>query len=322
MNIEGTRPVIILALCGLALGAAACVPFYTRRVQADLPPPPEAFGPLPTARDGDPPAQDSDATALAENRDPDSSAPAKVGAALRALVDPALAAVPKAFLDAKTGAMILSRSGRNVFEHVTETLGEVVPERSQAHLKSIDQSPPVDIKPVTYTHELPKPVTFEAGGYQVEFSPHVSLHVGEDLTEAEAGGMLRVSRSPAGGKEVDLLGVSPEADKRGAKAQRWYLFIGASGRAIDWRAIRNTGGGDRWVGSSDATTVFLQAAQAGFAWRRGALQTAIAFVMRKATSGGPFTDIYPGNEQIVALTVSLRPGTPRPATSMSATSPD
>jgi len=230
-----------------------------------------------------------------------------MGEGLRALVDPAMAAVPKAFVDARTGAMILSRSGRNVLEHMTASLGEAEPERSMARLQSVDAARPPEIKPVAYTRDWPEAVTFQAGEYEVEFSPHASLRIVQDVTEAEAGGMLRVWRSPTGAKEVDVLGVSSESGGRGPKVQRWYLFLGASGRAVDWRAIRNTGGGERWAASSDAATVFLQTAQAGFAWRRGALQTAVAFVMRKAKSGGPFTNIYPGREQIVALSVSFRP---------------
>jgi hypothetical protein len=264
-----------------------------------------------TWQDGEPPAPGLAAepaeTALSDDPEPRSPSLRQIGEGLRALVDPAMAAVPKAFVDARTGAMILSRSGRNVLEHMAERLGEAEPERSMAPLQSIDGARPLEIKPATYSRDWPEAVSFQAGGYEVEFSPHASLRVAGDVAEAEAGGVLRVWRSPEGSKEVDVLGVSSEHDARSPKAQRWYLFLGASGRTVDWRAIRNTGGGERWAGSSGATTVFLQTAQAGFAWRRGALQTAVAFVMRKATSGGPFTDIYPGREKIVALSVSLRP---------------
>jgi len=311
LHIDGIRPVVILALCGIAVGVAACVPFYTRMARVDLPPPPDAFGPAPASQDGEPHgralAADPGDPAPSDDHDPPPNAPRRVEERLHALIDPAVAAVPKAFLDVKTGAMILSRSGRNVLEHMTERLGEAEPERSMAHLQFIDGARPLEVKPVAYARDWPEAVSFQAGDYEVEFSPHASLRIVQDVTEAEAGGMLRVWRSPTGGKEVDVLGVSSEHDARSPKAQRWYLFLGASGRTVDWRAIRNTGGGDRWAASSDAATVFLQTAQAGFAWRRGALQTAVAFVMRQATSGGPFTDIYPGREQIVALSVSLRP---------------
>lgn len=296
-----------MALCGIALAVTACVPFYTRMARSELPPPPDAFGPSPTASDDDPIDQDIAAADRPDDRDPSTPARRPVGERLHALIDPAMAVVPKAFLDVKTGAMILSRSGRNVLEQMTGRLGEAEPERSMAHLKSIDGDRPLDIKPAAYSRDWPEAVTFQAGGYEVEFSPHASLRVVDEVTEAEAGGMVRIWRSPSGGKEMDVLGVSSEDGGRGARAQRWYVFLGASGRAIDWRAIRNTGGGERWAASSNATTVFLQAAQAGFAWRRGALQTAVSFMMRQATSGGPFTDIYPGREQIVALSVSLRP---------------
>ena len=294
------------ALGGLALGVAACVPFYNRIAREDLPPPPDAFEPLKTSGDVDPPAV---ASAAPDRADAQAAASPRIEERFHALLDPAMAAVPKAFVDVKTGAMILSRSGRDVFEHMTVAMSELQPQKPMTTVETAaapDQA--LDVKPVTYDRDWPEAVTLRAGGYEVEFSPHASLHVTQNLAEAEAGGMVRVWRAANGGGEMDLLGVSSKPGAGSAQSpQRWYLFLGASGRAIDWRAIRDTGGGARWAASSDASTVFLRTAQAGFAWKRGALQTAVAFVLRKATSGGPFTDIYPGQESIVALRVSLRP---------------
>lgn len=215
-------------------------------------------------------------------------------------------AIPAAVVDWRTGATFLSRSGRTPAETPTLTVEEATQGRRLAPVfaaRALEGDPPGEAR---YLTDLPDALRFEAGGYELAFSPHASVRATPEGREAEAGGVLsfgptRPDRRAVGGfiREDDRV-----ADGRG----RWYLFVGGSGRTVGWTLLKDGVGGWRPVGlAPDNRRAFITSAQAGLAWRKGRVQSAFAFVRRNVRLDGPYADYYPKQESVVGLSLSILP---------------
>ncbi len=158
-------------------------------------------------------------------------------------LQPATAAV-----DWRTGAMILSRSGRAAADQLTLTVEEATRSRALTpafHSAAQAQAGERPVE-VTYVRDLPGAVRLQAAGYEIAFSPHASMHVSNAGHAAEAGGVVSIGRTP---DSAARRGFVRDEDPL-ANASRWYLFVGASGRLVGWSMLRNDDGGWRPVNLS------------------------------------------------------------------------
>ena len=233
--------------------------------------------------------------------------PIKISDPLKILESAAAQAAPKAVMDWKSGVMILSRSGRSTLQavdQVTVGLNDAVRTRMAAPLFSGPPSQQVRPIPVGYARDWPAALSLKAGRYDLELSPHASVRMTGLGREAEAGGVIRFGPATNPDQHRPLL--RRGRDQSTVGSGRWFLFAAASGRAVSWRTLRQTIGGERPWSPADNSSAFITSSQAGVAWNYGPIQTSFALVRRKTKTGAGLA-VLPANESIVAFTISLRP---------------
>jgi hypothetical protein len=165
-----------------------------------------------------------------------------------------------------------------------------------------------------YTRGWPAALAVSSGRYGADFTPHAGFGVSSGGPSAEAGAMVRVGANLQGRLADGLSGLGvrqtarPGADNQG----RWYLFAAASGRAFDLNMARDPmTDGQRLGWAPDAPmSATVSDAQAGVAWRRGAVQASFGYVHREihaapevAARVGPSSF----SDSMVALSFNIRP---------------
>jgi hypothetical protein len=163
---------------------------------------------------------------------------------------------------------------------------------------------------VSVIRSWPSAFRFDAGGVDLDLSPHAGLQVGADGSgSAEAGAMVRLSRSDRlsalAGARLRALGVADGAQfgDRG----RFYLFAAASGRAVGLNMLRGESGWDRAGWSTDPASRLVGDAQVGLGWRKGPMQTSIGFVHREVKGDHMLRGADPDAVSMVAFSFSIRP---------------
>jgi hypothetical protein len=170
-------------------------------------------------------------------------------------------------------------------------------------------TPDAEAFDVSFIRGWPSAWSMQAGRYALDVSPHAGFGFSSVGESAEAGALVRIGRRLQD-QVVDRLGLTttdpPGADGKG----RWFLFAAASGQAVGMSMAPSPDGGLSRTGWSGPSTSLVSDAQAGFGWRRGALQASIGYVHRSVrnqteitTSGGPAS--Y--HDSMVALSFSIRP---------------
>ena len=159
---------------------------------------------------------------------------------------------------------------------------------------------------VTLTRGWPSAVKFSGGRYALDVTPHAGLGFGGEGGSAEAGATLRFGKS-AEDKVVDSLGVGDGAAMFGDRG-RWYVFAAASGRAVGLNMLRGQDGDWSRAGvSSDVTSKLIGDAQAGVAWRKGAMQASLGYIHREIRAKDQIMGMGTQQDSVVALSFSLRP---------------
>lgn len=165
----------------------------------------------------------------------------------------------------------------------------------------------VDAYDVTLTRGWPAAFAFSAGKLDIDVSPHAAVGFGDSGNSAEAGAMLRVGKNLEERVDgaLDRVGVQ-DGSSFGDKG-RWYLFAAASGRAVGMNLMQGSGGWERAGWSTDATSRLVGDAQAGVAWRKGAMQASVGYVGRRIKGKDQFRGMDTINSSMVGVSFSLRP---------------
>ncbi|MCR5877746.1 lipid A deacylase LpxR family protein [Phenylobacterium sp. J367] len=175
------------------------------------------------------------------------------------------------------------------------------PDRSQFEARDVD---------VSLIRTWPNAVSFEAGKFDVDLSPHAGLGMGNRGGSAEAGAELRLSapktREERAVEQLKDMGVGDGAafGDRG----RWYLFAAASGRAVGMNMLRNEGDWDRAGWTTDATSQLVGDAQVGVGWRKGSVQTSFGVVHREVRGENMIFGQKTTDDTVAAFTFAIRPG--------------
>ena len=233
--------------------------------------------------------------------------PLRIPDPLKALQSAVGEAAPKAVMDWKSGAMILSRSGRSTLQAVDQIsigLNDAIRTRMAAPIFSGPPSQQVRPIPVGYARTWPAALSLKAGRYDLELSPHASVRMTGLGREAEAGGVLRFGPAANPDRRRPLL--RQGRDQSTVGSGRWFLFAAASGRAVSWRTLRQTIGGERPWTPSDNSSAFVTSSQAGVAWNYGPIQTSFAIVRRRTKTGAGLA-LLPSSDSIVTFSISLKP---------------
>ncbi|HEY3814640.1 MAG TPA: lipid A-modifier LpxR family protein [Caulobacteraceae bacterium] len=150
---------------------------------------------------------------------------------------------------------------------------------------------------VSYTRGWPRALSVRASGYGVDVTPHAGVGLTSAGESAEAGATVRFGGSDA----LDELG------RRGAPGH-WYFYAQSSGRAVGYNLLR----GDPAFHSANIFTQtmpgYMSDAEAGVAWRRGAVQAAFGYTQRDFYLSNMRDTGMQSHESVVGLTFSFRPG--------------
>jgi len=163
-----------------------------------------------------------------------------------------------------------------------------------------------------YTRGWPGAFAVSAGGVDLDLTPHAGLGLSSGGPSAEAGAIVRLGShlkdTLVGG--LDGLGVRRMSQGDGSTG-RFYLYASASGRAVDLNMTRDAPGDPQHLGwASDGAGEMISDAQAGMAWRKGAVQASFGYVHREIRNDPSMASrIDPSklSDSMVALSFSIRP---------------
>jgi hypothetical protein len=155
-----------------------------------------------------------------------------------------------------------------------------------------------EITDVSYVRAWPSAMRLEAGQVNVDVTPHGGFGVGSRGRSAEAGATVRVGGGDLGDRLDNLV---QDGRKAYGNRGRWYLFAAASGRAVGYNMIRGEDGWRRSGVSTDEGS-FIGDAQAGVAWRKGAMQGSFGYVHREIKAYDE-----EAHEGFVAFQLSFKP---------------
>ncbi|WP_374469148.1 lipid A-modifier LpxR family protein [Phenylobacterium sp.] len=163
---------------------------------------------------------------------------------------------------------------------------------------------------VSLIRTWPAAVSFEAGKFDLDVSPHAGVGVGNRGGSAEAGAEVRLSapksREERAVEQLKDMGVGDGS--RFGDQGRWYLFAAASGRAVGLNMLRNEGDWDRAGWTTDPTSQLVGDAQVGVGWRKGAVQTSFGVVHREVRGENMIFGQKTQDDTVAAFTFAIRPG--------------
>lgn len=165
---------------------------------------------------------------------------------------------------------------------------------------------------LSYTRGWPSALTLKAGAYDLDVSPHAGLGMSNAGGSAEAGAMVRFGSN----LDTDMvqrvasgLGIHAVDGARYGDQGRWYLFAAASGRAVGLNMTRDSQTGDlrRSGWSVDPSAAIIGDTQAGFGWRKGAVQASLGYLHREIKSEFGVRGSGGGGDSMVAFSMSIHP---------------
>ena len=164
-----------------------------------------------------------------------------------------------------------------------------------------------------YTRGWPAALAVSAGGVDMDLTPHAGLGLSSGGPSAEAGAMVRLGAhlqdTLIGG--LSGLGVRRMSHGGAGDAGRFYFYASASGRAVDFGMTRDAPGDPQRMGwASDGAGEMISDAQAGMAWRKGAVQASFGYVHREIRNDPAMASrMDPGKlkDSMVAFSFTIRP---------------
>jgi hypothetical protein len=160
---------------------------------------------------------------------------------------------------------------------------------------------------VALVRDWPEAVRLDDGVMQLDVTPHAGFGFTNLGGTAEAGAMVKLSRSrdDAARRELARLGVGDGASF-GDKG-RWYLFAAASGRAVGLNMLRDDDGWRRAGWTTDPSSTLISDAQIGVGWRRGAWQSSVGYVHREVKGDHMVFGQQTKEDSLAAFTLSFKP---------------
>lgn len=160
---------------------------------------------------------------------------------------------------------------------------------------------------VAMVRDWPAAVTFAAGDYDVDVSPHAGVGFGAGGGQAEAGAEVRLGQNLDDEVEDRLNAMGVRDGEAFGEAGRWYLFAAASGRAVGLNMLRRDNGWDQAGWSTDGSSALIGDAHVGVGWRKGPVQAAVGYVHREVKGQHMIWGQETRDDQILALSFSIKP---------------
>jgi len=151
------------------------------------------------------------------------------------------------------------------------------------------------------------------GGYDLIVSPQATFNPPGEVSSAQAGAMVQVGADVQDKVMTGLnkLGMHTVSSTSIENRSRLYLFAAYSGREVGFNIGRGAQGGVQRLGwSAEGASSLVSDAQAGFGWRKGALQASVGYVHRDVNSndtGFGNVGMEKLSDNMVAFTLSFHP---------------
>ena len=160
---------------------------------------------------------------------------------------------------------------------------------------------------VSLTRDWPQAWRGDAGGYDVDVSPHAGVTLSNLGGGAEAGAVVRLGKDldDEVGERLNAMGVRDGASF--GQDGRWYLFAAASGRAVGLNVLRGEDGWDRAGWSTDPSSALIGDAQVGVGYRKGAVQTSLGYIHREVKGKHMIFGQETRDDSVVAFSLSVKP---------------
>lgn len=164
------------------------------------------------------------------------------------------------------------------------------------------------ISPIDYARTGPILLEGSVGLYDFDFTPHAGFDFGRRGGRAGAGALARLGSlgGVRDGRELGQVG-------------RWYLFGAASGQAVGWNFAGTSEEPWRALGlTRDRVSGVIAEAQAGVAWRKGAIQASLGYTKRRIRLKGDMAELsdkldlelFPRSDDALTFTYSYAPAPP------------
>jgi hypothetical protein len=144
-------------------------------------------------------------------------------------------------------------------------------------------------------------------GLEFDVSPHAGFGFSSRGGQAEAGAMVKVSKSRGAAALEQLRDMGVQDGTSFGDAGRWYLFAAASGRAVGLNMTRGEDGWDRSGWSTDETTDLVGDAQIGVGWRKGDVQSSFGVIHREVKGRHMYWRQQTRDDTVAAFTFTIKP---------------
>lgn len=164
-----------------------------------------------------------------------------------------------------------------------------------------------DAYEVNVTRDWPSAVSFEAGRYNLDVTPHAGVGVSNIGGQAEAGATLTLGQRTSDAALARLRDMGVQDGGMFGNAGRWYLFAAASGQAVGMNVLRTNGDWNRAGWTTDASSQLIGDAQVGVGWRKGPMQTSFGYIHREVKGEHMVFGQQTKEDSMVAFSLSIKP---------------
>ena len=207
-----------------------------------------------------------------------------------------------------TNRIILGAAGGRAVNSLRVSVGKGLRTPGGAPLSLDRATYEPDTYEISVIRDWPRMVRFDAGAYDVDFSPHAGVGwTNRGGALAEAGATLRLTQRLDDEVRDRLgdLGVRDGADF--GDQGRWYMFAAASGRAVGLNMTREEGRWDDASWSTDPASRLVGDAHLGVGWRKGPLQTSLGYIHREMKGQNMIWGQETKDDSLVAFSFSIKP---------------
>ena len=130
-------------------------------------------------------------------------------------------------------------------------------------------------------------LSVSGAGYDVTFTPQGAVEARNGVSSTRAGALVQVGADVQGRvmEGLNRLGLHTVSGADLENRGRVYLFAAYSGREVGFNIARGSQGGFQRLGwSAEGASTLVSDAQAGFGWRKGAMQASLGYVHRDVNS--------------------------------------
>jgi hypothetical protein len=144
-------------------------------------------------------------------------------------------------------------------------------------------------------------------GLAFQVSPHAGLGFSSRGGQAEAGAVLKVSKSRGAAALERLRDMGVADGTTFGDTGRWYLFAAASGRAVGLNMLPSDFGWSRAGWSTDETTDLVGDAQIGVGWKKGDVQSSFGVIHREVKGRHMVFHQDTRDDTVAAFTLTIKP---------------